>query len=630
MQAAIQLPAGRRYVPDVKDIPATHRDTLKVVDPEGREVLIMRAVKDDETGDMVATEQIQAAVVTARFRNVAERHGRIDLEFQVVVPEDMRDGGWQLRLHPDMFVLDDSLRLDDVVITGKEYRKAQLRGYQQYEKFISRIITDTSRFVDLRNLEIFLQRNIPQVYSLRTDTSLVSDERFCSIFGVSERQAVEHYTNKLLKRRNERMMNNRGKMWKRYVKSPIVTEGIRLDTVLRDDNGDFVYNYVQTVQTHKDMRKINVVLSGEIFEQDRRIYSIPASEPLTFYVSSVSAFADNTERYMTKVISRRVSANATAYIEFGKGLWDIDETLSDNRREIDYIKENLRGLLCNEEFDLDSITIVSFASPEGSEKGNNFLCKMRAASASSYFGRFVRAVRDSLRREEGMYITVGENLEEGGMSFSERSGQDIRFRSRSGGENWPMLDALVGRDTVMSETEKMDYTSLRGDGGDADAVEQEMKGRDYYQYMKDRLYPSLRSVRFDFALHRKGMVKDTVHTTELDTVYARGVQCIRDHEYEKAVELLRPYQDYNAAVAYVAMDYNKSALAILRKCPATAQVNYMLALLYSRLGEDRDAVQCFLNAVRADPSYVYRGNLDPEISVLIQRYDLSNMFDNQN
>ena len=75
--------------------------------------------------------------MTARFRNVAERHGRIDLKFEVVVPEKMQDSRWQLRFYPDMFVLEDSLRLESVYITGNDYRKAQLRGYEQYDRFLA-------------------------------------------------------------------------------------------------------------------------------------------------------------------------------------------------------------------------------------------------------------------------------------------------------------------------------------------------------------------------------------------------------------------------------------------------------------------------------------------------------------
>ena len=36
--------------------------------------IVMNAIKDDQTGEMVAADVITASKVTARFRNVAERH----------------------------------------------------------------------------------------------------------------------------------------------------------------------------------------------------------------------------------------------------------------------------------------------------------------------------------------------------------------------------------------------------------------------------------------------------------------------------------------------------------------------------------------------------------------------------
>ncbi len=412
LSASLQLPRQDDFLPEIKDRTVPQRDTLKVKDPDGREYIIMKAVRDDETGEMVAAEMLDAAYVTARFRNLAERHGKIDLEFQVVVPQGMQDSRWQLRFHPDLFVLEDSLRLDDVVITGAEYRRAQLRGYEQYERFLRRIVTDTLRFVDMRNFLIFLERNIPRVYALRNDSTYVSDEQFASCFGTTERQALEHYTNKFLRRRNERRKADRQKRFARYVKAPIVTEGIRLDTVIRDMNGDFVYNYVQTIRTRPRLRKVDVLLSGEIFEQDRQVYSMPRCAPLTFYISSVSAFVDDTERYLTKVVSRNLETRTSCNIDFRTGRAEIDEQLGGNAREIASVKENLRNLLLNESFELDSVTIAASASPEGSVAANDALTLRRSQAAVQYFERYIAFVRDSVRREDGMYILVADDFSE--------------------------------------------------------------------------------------------------------------------------------------------------------------------------------------------------------------------------
>jgi len=120
------------------------------------------------------------------------------------------------------------------------------------------------------------------------------------------------------------------------------------------------------------------------------------------------------------------------------------------------------------------------------------------------------------------------------------------------------------------------------------------------------------------------MIKDTVHTTELDSVYMRGVEALKERDYKLAVTLLRPYNCFNTAVAYVCMDYNRSALEILQGLPRDARRDYMLAVVYSRLGDERLAVQYFLNSVEQDEAMRMRGNLDPEISSLIKRYGLFN------
>ena len=620
--AALQLPRQNDFLPEYRDPGVPHRDTLKVTDLDGREMILMQAVRDAETGEMVASETLEAAFVTARFRNLAERNGRIDLEFQVVVPQAMQDSRWQLRFHPDMFILEDSLRLDDVVITGAEYRKAQLRGYEQYERFLRRIVTDTLRFVDMRNFLIFLERNIPQVYALRNDSTYVSDEVFASYFGTTEREALEHYTDKLRRRRNERRKANRQKMFARYVKSPILTDGIRLDTVIRSADGDFIYNYVQTILTRPRLRKVDVSLAGEIFEQDRQVYTMPRSEPLTFYISSVSAFVDNTERYLTKVISRNLETRTSCNIDFRTGRSDIDERLGGNAREIASVKENLRNLLLNETFELDSVTIAASASPEGSVANNDALTLRRSRAAVNYFERYIAFVRDSVRREEGMFILVADDFSEGSVRKSTRASRDIRFKARAGGEDWARLDELVAGDSLLTEPQKARYRELAA-VADPDEREKRMKAEPWYRDVAERHYPKLRTVRFSFALHRKGMIKDTVHTTELDTVYMKGVQAIRDHDYQAALAFLAPYHEYNTAVAYVALDRNASAFEILDPMPRTPRVNYLLALIYARKGDEQSAVQHYLDACRQESSYVSRGNLDPEIATLIRKYGLN-------
>lgn len=601
-------------------IASAPRDTITVTGENGETLHLMKAVKDEESGEMVAHDVINAAVITARFRNVAERHGRVDLRFEVIVPQEMIDTRWQLQFYPDMFILQDSIRLESVVITGSEFRSRQLRGYELYDKYLRSIITDTTAFIDWRNLNIWIARNLPELYKYKTDSTFVNEDEFHSLFGPTEADAIRHYTLWHRRHYHEKRWHLRGEKFREYVKAPIVTEGIRLDTVLRDIDGNFVYQYTQSIRTRPKLRKVDIVLSGDIFEQEKHLYTMPRSEPLTFYISSLSAFVDTRERYLSRVLERRAAANTACYVEFESGSSTIDLNLGHNATEIGRIRGNILELLQNTSFDLDSIIISASASPEGTLRNNGALAGRRAASVASFFETFISQWRDSVRRNSFSVNVDAKGRETIGHTADRAP--SIPFISRSSGENWPYLSVLVDEDTVMTLQDKQSYMRHL-EIADVDERERGMQAEPYYRYMRENLYPRLRTVRFDFFLHRKGMVKDTVHTTELDTLYMRGVRLLQEREYEKALTCLKDYRDYNTAIAYVSMDYNASAMAILQGLERTPQVNYMLALLYARAGDDGKAVDHYLKACREDRSYVFRGNLDPEIYVLIQRYGLN-------
>ena len=601
-------------VPEI-DLGELRRDTLTVTDEQGKEVLIMRAVKDID-GEMVATDVLQAARVTARFRNVAERAGKVDLRFEVRVPREMQDSRWQLKFYPEMEVLDETVPLDPVVITGDAYRRAQLRGYQHYQRFLDSIISDSTLFLNTRQLELFIRRNIPELYRFREDTSLVSDETFASVYGVTQQQAVEHYKLRYKIRRNDRRIARKGQMFNRYVKVPIVTEGLRLDTVMTGPEQDFIYSYVQPVHIRPQLRKVDIRLRGDIFEQDRRIYRVPQSDPLTFYISSLSSFAAPVERYLTRIVERKAEAHTACYIDFASGSSAIDLKLDGNAQEIGRIRDNLRELAVSDTYAIDSIVVTASCSPEGEYRSNERLARQRSASVSGYFSRVLQEIADSVRREEGIVLDLEDAY------GRQRRAEDIRFIARHEAENWSALDQMVERDSLLSGEGKASYRSLR-QIREPDRREAGLQTEPYYRYLREKVYPRLRTVRFDFHLSRKGMVQDTIHTTVPDTVYQRGVQAIRDRDYEQAVTLLRPYRDFNTAVAYLCLDYNASAMDILKDLERTPPVLYMTAILHARQGDDRSAVEAYLRACERDPSYVHRGNLDPEISALIARYGLN-------
>ena len=616
----ISLPQEADFLPDqVAGIHFEHADTVYVKGEDGKDLILLKAIKDDETGEMVATDVLEAAIVTARFRNKAERSGKVDIEFQIHVPQSMMDRKWEMTLYPRMFILGDTVRMEPVLVTGRDFRNRQLRGYERYQRFLDGIESDSSAFVNHFLLERFLERNIPQLYRFRNDTSLVSEEEFAACYGVTEQEAIEHYTRQFSRARNERKAASKEEKFRKLVKVPMQTEGIHLDTLWQEGDGDFVYNYVQTVTTRPKLRKLDVVVSGEIRQQEKRLYTIPATDTLTFYISTLSAFVHDIVRYKTEVVYRRAEANASCSIVFPVGRDEIRPELSRNAEEIEGIKDRLLHLLANDTFDLDSIVVTANCSPEGSWATNAHLSGRRADAVSRYFGNYMQHVRDSIVRERGFSVDAE------GTVHREELGS-VRFLSRSHAENWEDLDRLVAESTDLQDADRERYAHLR-EIRDPDRREALLHAESFYPVLRDSLYPLLRTVSFDFHMHRKGMVKDTVETTVLDDVYQAGLQAIRDRDFEHAVELLAPYRDYNTAVAYLAIDRNYNALEILERQPDSPEVQYMLAILKSRLGDVAGAVRCYVEACRKDPVYVSRGNLDPEISVLIKMYNLNRQDD---
>ncbi len=614
------VPGSLISLSDKSDIPELKyaeiaRDTLSVTDDDGKEILILKAVRD-ENGEMVANDVIKAAKVTARFRNIAERHGMVDICFDINVPKEMQDSKWQARFYPELTVLNERIGLDPVIITGRQYRKQQLKGYEQYRKFLASISSDSTKFIDERQLEIFLRRNIPQIYRYRSDSSFVSDTEFTSAYGVTEKIALEHYTNRFIVNRNRHKIGIKKKMHDKFIKVSILSEGLRLDTVMLNSDNEFVYSYVQTISARPKLRRADVRLFGSIYEQDKQIYKIPKSEPITFYISSLSALVDNREKYMTKVIERRAAANNICYIDFEAADYNVNPEFGNNASEIGRIKESLRTLVQNEVFDIDSIIVTASCSPEGSYSYNAMLSKKRSEAVCNYFEMFIRNYSDSLKTVQGRILDYA------GEFNSLNKPAKIRFIARNNPENWSMLENLVERDTVISNSQRAAFFTPEA-ASDPDDREAMLKNEPYYNYLRTKIYPKLRTVRFDTYLHRRNMIKDTVHTTVLDTTYMNGVQAIRDRDYKQAVSLLRPYNDFNTAVAYCSMDYNASAMSILEKLEKTDKVDYMLAILFSRQGDYGKAVKHYMSACNKNRDFVSRGNLDPEISALIRKYRLN-------
>lgn len=554
------------------------------------EPLIMNAVREASTGEMVATDVISASRVVARFRNIAERNGMISMEFDIDVPAEMIGSKWKLKFIPEMEAMGRRRALEPLYITGSRYREAQLRGYERYAAFVASIITDTSRFIRADQLEKFLERYFPETYAMKSDTSFISFPEAENLFGVSQMEALDHYTRHGLVSRNEARKKSAPRMYSRYVKDPLDSGGFRLDTVMAGADGSFCYRYVQTAAYLPGLKKIVVSLDGEVYAGGRKVLSLRHPDSLTFYVSSLSSLADDTPRYRTRILSRTVYDNTSAFIDFRKGCSDIDTLLKGNASELSRVRRCIRDISDRTEYILDSMAVTASCSPEGRYAFNSRLADERAAAVLDYFRR---DFPDSLRS---------------------------RLRSGSEPENWSRLGQLAAADTLLAPELRSCILSVRP-GQDKDSVETLFSSLPGYRYLREKIYPKLRYVRFEFWLHRPGQHKDTVHTSELDSAYMAGVKAIHDLEYKKAMALLQPYSDYNSALACLSAGYEDAAVKILSMMEnRSARAEYLAAVAFARMDNYEEAERHYSRSISMEPSLRFRANLDPELSGLVRKW----------
>ena len=372
----------------------------------------------------------------------------------------------------------------------------------------------------------------------------------------------------------------------RFVKFPY-PEDVRLDSLV-EGRSTVTYYYSQAVKTDETSKKMLVTLQGQVLAVDDSAYRLPPSDTLSYVVSSMLSFVDTVPRYRIKVIDKFVTVEDRNYIQFFVGDTRVVDTLGDNRQQLDKITGLIRQIVEQQEFWVDTITLTAASSPEGAYAFNDRLSQGRAQALKRY-----------LVRRYGRSI-------------------DTMLIVRWVAENWPELTQRIRTDKSIENREAI--LALIASEKNPDRREQAIRLRfpKEYAYIRSVIYPQLRAVNFRYNLRRKGMVKDTIHTTELDTTYARGVELLQKRKYAKALYILNDYNDRNTVVAHLSMDHNERALELLAAMPKDAVTEYLRAIACSRLGRKEEGRRHFLEACRLDERMEYRGNLDPEIAELLK------------
>ena len=373
----------------------------------------------------------------------------------------------------------------------------------------------------------------------------------------------------------------------RFVKFPY-PEDVRLDSLV-EGRSTVTYYYSQAVKTDETSKKMLITLQGQVLAVDDSAYRLPPSDTLSYVVSSMLSFVDTVPRYRIKVIDKFVTVEDRNYIQFFVGDTRVVDTLGDNRRQLDKITGLMRQIVEQQEFWVDTITLTAASSPEGAYAFNDRLSQGRAAALKRYLVRRYGRSIDTM-------LTVRWVAEDW---------QELTNRIRTDRE-------VVSRDAILELIVAEKNPDRR-----EQAIRQQFSKE--YAYIRSVIYPQLRAVNFRYSLRRKGMVKDTIHTTELDTAYARGVQLLQKRKYAKALYILNDYNDRNTVVAHLSLDHNERAMELLATMPKDAVTEYLRAIACSRLGRKAEGREHFLEACRLDGRMEYRGNLDPEIAELLKQ-----------
>lgn len=373
----------------------------------------------------------------------------------------------------------------------------------------------------------------------------------------------------------------------RFVKFPY-PEDVRLDSLV-EGRSTVTYYYSQAVKTDETSKKMLVTLQGQVLAVDDSAYRLPPSDTLSYVVSSMLSFVDTVPRYRIKVIDKFVTVEDRNYIQFFVGDTRVVDTLGDNRRQLDKIAGLMRRIVEQQEFYVDTITLTAASSPEGAYAFNDRLSQGRAAALKRYLVRRYGRSIDTM-------LTVRWVAEDW---------QELTNRIRT--------DREIGNRDAILELIAWEKNPDRRE----QAIRQQFPKE--YAYIRSVIYPQLRAVNFRYNLRRKGMVKDTIHTTELDTAYARGVELLRKRKYAKALYILNDYNDRNTVVAHLSLDHNERAMELLATMPKDAVTEYLRAIACSRLGRKAEGREHFLEACRLDGRMEYRGNLDPEIAELLKQ-----------
>lgn len=659
-------------------------DVIEMKDRLGNKTIYAKTEYGKDGENRISVE-LGEVTVTAKMKSIPERFGKVDIDFVVTVPGQLIDKDWQVNLMPLLIKNGNHIPFGELVISGAEFDRLRQRDYLRYQRYLDKIVPDSLYDACFLNSKAYLnyitrydrdERNrvlkdsmdyvkyhnyigklqsrysffnsrmysnkawlqkrftmekvterfdlfdrdtiyIARAYSKRHESIRDFFPMFHLLREVTNKTVRSKYRdtkyrmafendyipvtagdsaflkNRFLDRKriekNEELVANKEAVFTKTVRFPKSLTA-RLDTVIYT-NGNFEYYYKQELDTDEDTKRMQLYMNSFLLTKKGEEYILPVSDTLIYSVSSMIQFLDRTPRYLRTIVERKATSTLRANITFKPGRAELDLNLDNNSSEIDNVHSMVKALATSEEFVLDSVSLVSGCSPEGSYLSNMQLSKKRSESIRKFF------------------LSQFPDMEESGV------------KAKAKGEDWDRLATLISQGMLDNRDEILDILSKNTN---PDLCETELKRKfpREYDILRKEYYPKLRAVDFIFHVHRKGMIKDTIHTTKPDLRYAEGIALLDKRKYKDALIILTEYNDWNTAICLMSLGYDNPAYTILVNEKESSDREYLLAVLASRLGREEEAVRRYLHSCELDNTKRWRGTLDPEINKLIKAYSL--------
>ena len=560
--ADIKLPGnGSVETPEVEDIERAVEQIRRVSMNGGRDSVFLAEVERDSIGEVTMKGgTVPTVYVVAKSKTVAERNGEIALDFIIGIPATLQNNTWGLSLTPVVENNGTEEALQPLSIRGELFSEVQKRQYWQMNKYLNRILGDTT--------------------GLSSTVSLAA-------------KYYEAY-NRYLGNNKKRLAEKLETTYKETISFPYLSDP-RLDSVLLR-KGELRYYYTQRYRPTKTTHRLHLYFRGYIDAIDRSQYALANSDTLTYTVTSMLSLLDNEPRYMLKVIDKYVEVRDRNYITFPVGRANVIDTMGQNLVQLAKIERLMDTLINQYEFFVDSITIIASSSPDGSMATNNRIAGERARSIKERLVRKFGHEVDTLIRTR----SIGEDW-----ALLKRL-----IRHNSDMPNWEQITAMIDQSRNLDVTEPQirqqfpkDYAYMK------EVLYPQLRAVDFRYNLR----------RVDMV--KDTVVLTVLDTTYMrgvqqlrDRDYVGALRTLNDYKSQNLAIVLLSLGYDEAAL---------EILKQLPAKEKNAKTDYLSAIALSRINRPQEGLECYLKAIQTDPVLKFRGNLDPEIQILYKQNNVT-------